>query len=582
MATVEHASDSIAVRQFRQVIWLPLKCHGDFDACVGSGAWRDHWKRTRVPLLDLIGQDGLAQAAAGARSREDDAYASYVYFHPYIRRFLFEGDEADRAAPRTWELTQSERFALLDVVLPAGQPSSLEQVFALRFELRRCLLHHFPLARVVLLEVELMARERTGYRAAGPAEALPADVLSLAEAMDALDFLRRTHPGFFPAANEKVDGLSLHDIGGRYPLSSQFRPIADAGPLTAAVPTTEALQSRKADLLGTVHSRNGDGYATPLGAPWAELLGPAATVSRQIEDERMPYAAYIAVDDPHAISRPDWIRLANADYRGSSSALPYSQAFVADFEAAHCYDRFFDPSQSHWANTRYLNTGFAFTMVGAAGSTFFNDTGLQSFRFQYCLMGLLAHFNKAALLSFSNRLTECSEQRNPDNPSGYREALREILLDLTEFTHRHWFEGVSNQLQAAELYRFWSRHLGLPELYAGVTTEARSAYEFIVVEEAREQTRQERHQADRLETLGRAAFWLSLAGIALALLGAGFPFDKPLALDELAKVTTECWGTVEQCPKTWTRIAVLMATAGGLATLVRKLWTSLTRSNSQP
>ena len=84
-------------------------------------------------------------------------------------------------------------------------------------------------------------------------------------------------------------------------------------------------------------------------------------------------------------------------------------------------------------------------------------------------MGLIAHFQKAALLSFSDSLSADTSQ--PGSRSLHKTA-RKTLRRLIDFTDRYWFVDLSNQIQARELYSQWRGHLGLDALYAQVMDEA--------------------------------------------------------------------------------------------------------------
>ena len=127
---------------------------------------------------------------------------------------------------------------------------------------------------------------------------------------------------------------------------------------------------------------------------------------RQIEYHRMPLLAYLSFDDPKALTRGDFARLALGCKAGPSDTLPYSEKDLADFDQQYCYDRFWDPVNPD-LSCRYLCSGNVFVIVGQAGDRFFADaeTGiLGQFRHQYFLMNLMAHFQKSALMFFSEWL----------------------------------------------------------------------------------------------------------------------------------------------------------------------------------
>ena len=561
------SSTQMPVSAFRQILWLPLCSHPDISP--HNAEFRPHWE----PLAgDLLSAADATNSPCNAAAD----YAAYLYFHPYIRRFLFDRKESDDSAERpaltVWRLADATKHRYIDALMSIGQWGAADNVYTSRFRIERCLLYQFRVG-VVMLEVELAweACLHAGSRSPGQPE------LSLAEVMDALDFLRRTHPGYFPL-NDPDNKLApvLHLAGGRYPLAVELRAEGDAlMPLQVA---HKALADRKQALLATVRERQPGGYATPLGEPWRTLLGPVADWTVQLDDERMPYMAYVAVSAPHRISPGDWVRLAGADYRGDSAKAPYGKRFLQNFDREHCYDRYFCPEQA-WTSTRFLNTGYAFTMVGASGGefNFFTSDGLLHFRRIYSCIGLLAHFNKAALLLFSNRLSEAIELRKVDDGKGYRDRVVEIQGDLLEFTHRYWFDGASNQLQAGELQAFWFKHLRLQALYDGVMAEARAAHDFVIVAEERSQTR-------AIERLTKGGLGIAAFGLLLAAMGAGFPFDKPLSAYTEKIGESPCWLWQPDCYSTGPRTTVLtltLAVAVGLITYLIYLFRPSAKNRNQ-
>ncbi|MCK7492748.1 MAG: hypothetical protein MZW92_15345, partial [Comamonadaceae bacterium] len=58
---------------------------------------------------------------------------------------------------------------------------------------------------------------------------------------------------------------------------------------------------------------------------------------RQIEYHRMPLLAYLSFDDPKALTRGDFARLALIAKAGPSDALPYSETELTHFEWQYCY-----------------------------------------------------------------------------------------------------------------------------------------------------------------------------------------------------------------------------------------------------
>jgi uncharacterized membrane protein YeaQ/YmgE (transglycosylase-associated protein family) len=153
--------------------------------------------------------------------------------------------------------------------------------------------------------------------------------------------------------------------------------------------------------------------------------------------------------------------------------LPYAEQHLSDFERRHCYDRFWADGGAA-PHTRYLSSGHALVVVGRADAEFFccRDRGvLAQFRHPHFLVFLIAHFQKAALLMFSDRLVEALRRLNvndAENVKRFKRAIRSSFEGFLRFSHRYWFHEVAEQAQSRALFRLSADHLELPALYAEV------------------------------------------------------------------------------------------------------------------
>jgi hypothetical protein len=121
--------------------------------------------------------------------------------------------------------------------------------------------------------------------------------------------------------------------------------------------------------------------------------------------------------------------------------------------------------------------GHAFVMTGDASSAFFTDSErglLGQFRHQYFVLGLLAHFHKAALLMISDRLVSAIKRLDIDEPASvrrFRRDIRQTLEIFLRFTHRYWYHEISDQAQLRDVFQMWTRHLGSVGAYREVREE---------------------------------------------------------------------------------------------------------------
>ena len=230
--------------------------------------------------------------------------------------------------------------------------------------------------------------------------------------------------------------------------------------------------------------------APRLSSHWAYLLrplvsdhseDPGALRFRQIEYYRMPLMGYLSLDDPRVLSRNDFIRLGLVTGAGGTdngglgdgASLPYAEQHLIDFEQRFCYDRFWLNAGAA-PNTRYLCSGHALIVVGDARSEFFGcrDRGvLAQFRHQHFLLFMIAHFQKAALLMFSDRLVEALKGLDVGDPLSvrrFKRAIRGSFEGFLRFTHRYWFHEVSEQAQVKSLFHLCTTHLQVDPLYSEV------------------------------------------------------------------------------------------------------------------
>lgn len=215
---------------------------------------------------------------------------------------------------------------------------------------------------------------------------------------------------------------------------------------------------------------------------------------RQLEYYRMPYMAYLALDRAETISRSDSIRLALGNEAGDGGALPYSESYLADFETRFCYDRNFTSGGGQKAaSVRFHASGDTLVVTGDADDVFYTSQEggiLCRFRHQHFLMFLIAHFQKASLHMFSDRMVAAVSRLEIANAKAnriFRGDVRNTHENFLRFAHRYWFSSISHQAQVHELFDMTRRHLKLDSLYCEVREELQDMGSFLDVEAMRKQ-----------------------------------------------------------------------------------------------
>jgi hypothetical protein len=434
------------VRQYRHVLLWPLQLVGE----AGAAPHPRPWERLEPsgPWREVV--DEYTGSPDGFHERH---YNEFVTFLPYVQRFLYGGGRSSRTAAggdagqraragSPMRVFRRSDVACVRAVTAAGAPP-------LELAVEHIDLYFFHDLDVVLLNVELYASD-----------------LPLAQAQELMYRLGRAYPGGWTP-----DGAAQHCLHRCEWLDTQGRVLAasDVG-------------ERERFLEHVAEHR-----APRIAAHWAWLLQPlralhdergegeAALRFRQIEYYRMPMMAWLALDDPRALARADFVRLGlvTGSSGAGDGALPFSDAHLADFERRHCYDRFWSGGGAA-PDTRYLGCGHSLVVVGRAGSGFYGcrERGvLAQFRHQHFLLFLIAHVQKAALMMYSARLVDALERldvADADSVREFKRRIRRAFEGFLRFTHRYWFHDVSEQAQARALFHLTADHLGLDALYAEV------------------------------------------------------------------------------------------------------------------
>lgn len=439
------------VRHFRQVLLCPLQLMPIHE---GSQV-QNHWAALEgvEPWHELLDKFG------GGGSFQERHYSEFVTFLPHVQRFLY-GEGRSSRTPQEYRASPLRVFRRSDVT--AVRITLNEGDAALEFLVSHVDLYFFFDIDLVLLSLEICA-----------------DDLPLEQVQDVLYRFGRAYP-----AGWEESGQGVH-----CPFRSEW--LGASGQVLA----TSDFERREAYLAFARQHR-----APHIGAHWAFLLKPlmldyedqpGVIRYRQLEYHRLPTMAYVAVDRPQELTRAELVRLGLITAPGKPDALPFSSRYLADFERRYCYDR-------HWLSetgspSRVMCCGQALVVVGEAGSSRFTDLergGLARFRHQYFLLFLIAHFQKAALLMFSDRLVEALnklEVHNANSVRRFKRTIRQNFEIFLRFTHRYWFHEVSNEAQCRALFGLCMTHLESQHLYTEVKDEIADMSQYLDSDSLRRQ-----------------------------------------------------------------------------------------------
>ena len=435
-----------SVRQMHQVLLWPLRVMHR-RATNEAGKSVPPWQQLRdmgaaSPWREVVDEYTGDHAAFHERH-----YSEFVTFLPYVQRFLYgegrasrDADDDDGSGGSPMRVFRRHDIHQARVVTHVGAAAQLLEIVHVD-------LYFFHDVDVVMLNLEVRSHD-----------------LTLAHAQELLYRFGRAYPARWDA-----NGEALHCMHSVEWLGAGGEVLA----------SSDAQQ--RASFLAHVSEHRAPRFARH----WAYLLEPLVPDHserdgglryRQIEYYRMPMMAHLALDDPRALTRADFVRLGlvtGAGGQGLDSGLPYAEQHLQDFEQRYCYDRFWADAGAA-PNTRYLCSGHSLVVVGQASSEFYlcRDRGvLAQFRHQHFLLFLIVHVQKAALLMFSDRLVEALKNLNVGNAGSvrrFKRNIRQSFEGFLRFTHRYWFHEISEQVQVRALSHLCATHLQLDPLYAEV------------------------------------------------------------------------------------------------------------------
>lgn len=459
MSVENNLQDEARVRLFHASLVWPLQ----LEPLAVDGNEGRHWevfeaKKDSHPWRRI--DDEFTDDPGNFKERH---YREFVSFLPYVQRFLYGEGRSRRAAPddppgdSPMHIFRRQDVARLRLTLRKGQAP---------IELHIVHLDLYFFHDLDLIQLNLEVR---------------ADHLALATVRDILFRFGRAYPSGW---NEEEEGLHNVYMAEWLGVDGQVIARSDA--------------ERRDKYLSFVCQ-----HRSPcISEHWACLLRPLALAHsdeagdlryRLIEYHRMPVMAFLALDQPRALSREDWVRIGLATLLHPDEALPVNEPSVAEFEKLYCQDRFWTDSEAG-SNTRFICTGNSLTVVGDAAKPFFSDSErgvLAQFRHQYFLVFLIAHLHRASLLVFSEVLVDAVNDldiRNDISVRRFKRRIRANFETFLRFTHRYWFHELSERPPVQATFRLCSNHLRNDDLYDEVRSEIREMSNYLDSDSQRRQS----------------------------------------------------------------------------------------------
>jgi hypothetical protein len=443
------------VSHFREILLWPVQLMAAGEA----GMPQNHAARMASLGPDCPWREVVDEFTGNPTEFQERHYNEFVTFLPPVQRFLYGSGRNARTAAGRGPMTVLRRHdiaAFRVKLLGENEPITLR--------VAHVDLYFFYDLDIAILAVELFASD-----------------LPLSTVQNVMFQLGRAYPAFW-----HTDGKAGH-------CPEKVELLSPDGTVLAV----SDYEDRQKFLSFACLNRS------PLTtAHWDYILkplvlhhsnAPGAMRYRQLEYYRMPQMVFVATGKM-SLSRADYVRLALSTGSGKSDSLPFSDTELAKFESKYCYDRYFRQSTPmEWPESRYMTCGHTLVVSGSADDDFFVnlDHGcLNSFRHENFLLFLIAHFHKAALLMFSDRLAKAVSRLDTADIAAvrsFRLETRQALETFLRFTHRYWFHVISNQVHIHDLFALCRKHLEVDRLYDEVREELKEMSEFLENEAMRRQ-----------------------------------------------------------------------------------------------
>lgn len=492
-------ASEIQIKAYRKILIWPLR-HVETNhktkvapdnALIGLGKDAKVWKEISDPLKHL------SPTCSTEAVYDRDEYAEYVFFHPFIQRFLFPDPRECPVEERPMRVYSSEAVDRLR--LKKGPVERELNIERLRF-------YTFT-GNVSLFVMELTDTDML-------ASGAPQAAMSFAEMQVINSSVRHCYAPYY--FDDKTSEETVCGIAGEVAENITY--------LKKGAYVSDGMLSEAAAVSGL-----SDGLRQPEMLPGLKKLLPELHNDyawRMTVDNRMPSMTFVAIDDPLNLRETDFQRLVFHEDVSDKVVAPYGSASSSALIEASELDL-------QWAPEAGKKTRYCFAPTGMVMLTDSSDFALQTlgmhFRRHYFQMGLIAQMQHATLLALSDQLSTALDdvgQKNKDLREA-RKKSHDILNQVLRFSHRYWFPEISNQMQPRMMFAKWHESLGVQRLYETVMRESREANDFLSRSE-------EQRIAENSGRLNKIAMIGVVFGVATGLLGSN-SFQKPNEIYELGK-----------------------------------------------
>lgn len=454
---MNEAEKPLKVAQFRQTLLWPVQLIANDEQQIQT-----HWESLKALKGQTPWQALHDEFESASQPLSEARYQEFVTFMPFAQRFLYgEGKHGEENGG--YGESPIHIFTRTDV-------KQVRITFDDKSDPVVLNVPHIELYFFFDIDVAILVLEVTGKE------------VDLPVAMETLYRLGRTYPNFW----------DKHGHGGHCAKRVEWLDSEGTVLATSDYENKQRYLSFVKEHHVPCVSQHWEFLIRPLVQHHSDEPGDIRY--REIEYQRMPLMSYLSLENVEQLTRGDMIRLGLVTRPWDSLTLPYTESFLQDFEKQYCYDRYWDDShQDEWNATRIMCTGQNFIVLGSQRHSFFTDNTIgikANYQNQYFLLYLIAHFQKAALLMLSDRLVQAISRldiHDPESHKRFRRSIRHTTEIFLRFTHRYWFQSVSDQAVARDIFKLMLDKLETADLFEKMHRRIMDMAEYLEAEEIKRQ-----------------------------------------------------------------------------------------------
>lgn len=455
------------------------------------GRWTTEPQSFKIP----VNEDQLSKDWDYAQN-----YAEYIYFHDYVREFLFSGQANGKSKKNILEKKNKETVKFYEYKLEETPVIQLETIVKTDDKTKQKLKKMSAFINGIYMhiypgEIGILVIETSNIPDTASEKRLEINfnfennIISNGE--DLLLFhnmFRRVYPAYF----EKKD-FKENDECGEEDKNREFTQIRNQEfPKSITIKALEIDEAYPISKTHLVKNPNGKYYPI-LSRHITKLLDvffASNSTTKKHNNDQAPKYFPILDDRMLVYSYAAFHSYVKKEIEEESRDIFFSRfMYVDNSDRNYRYNRkFIRPLMNKHTYKRWehYNIKIGFTRYSAAFQLYGHEPIVyRTFVSMYYQMFLLITYYRARLVRFSGEVADIAdkwphgEDKSRALPANLRDSLRDLHTRFMRFMNIHWFVEVSNQDQGIEIFQLMRKAFELEPLYKQVKDEIERADELV-------------------------------------------------------------------------------------------------------